>query len=470
MLKKSYKLLLFLCLSLMFSLQVSAEDKLPNWAQQWVDWANSTGNTEYIDWAKRYSSPESIKAGKQWEEFLGYNAVDMVAKDAKAPRIKPGLVITKENAKEYEKELRELMPFGGDWQVDRLLPPEDAVYSDYLHYFPIEMEIVPTHHAWNDLGYLAATKKYNNKETCKLDEKGDLHGWIAGLPFPFPKNGQEVMHNYDRLTVMADNLNSFPCDFPLYGKTGKQERVEKIELRWRNYQGRIKVDPFPVIPGFEDIMEKGSIVALYPYDLKGFAAVRTRFADPTKEDGFVTYVPGMKRIRRLAGSNTQDPLVGSDLTWEDWKGFWTKTTIYPVEAKLLGEDIVLTQSFNLAPKAFEKDGFYTQRYWWERRPVWIVEIKHLDPTYIYSKRIWYVDKETFGIIQTFLFDQSDRLWKVFDICWRLSPETGELDYARGWIGDIINRHATNIAHTVTLNIPDMSENYFNLRYLSSRAH
>ncbi len=38
-----------------------------------------------------------------------------------------------------------------------------------------------------------------------------------------------------------------PCEFGLYGTKGTQERVEKIELHWKNYSGRIKIKPFPVI-------------------------------------------------------------------------------------------------------------------------------------------------------------------------------------------------------------------------------
>ncbi len=468
MVKTFLKILMAGVLILFIPLQASADEGLPHWAQQWVDWAKSTGNPDFIEWAETYSSPESIKAGKQWEDFLGYNAVDLVAKDTKAPSIKPGLVITPENVKEYEAELRSLFPHGFEWEVDRMTGT--GAFADY-NVTPIEMVIVPTHHAWNDLGYLAATKKYNNMETCKVDEKGNLQGWVAGIPFPFPKTGMEVVHSYDRLTIMGDSLSSVPLQFGLFGSSGKQERTETIELHWKNYVGRIKVPPIPVVPDFEDIYEKGSIVALYPYDLKGFAAVRTRYADPTREDDFITYVPSMRRIRRLAGSNTQDPLVGSDITWEDWKGFWTKTSINPVTAEIIGEDVVLCPSFNPKPiQYFEKYGGWCQRYWWERRPVWIVKITHTDPRYIYGQRIWYVDKETFAMQQQIWHDQKGRVWKYWDWAWRWNPTNGELDYWNPYIADIINKHITIATHNITLNLPDLSENLFNLRYLSSKAH
>jgi len=448
---------------------VSAQEETgshPYWLQQWRDFAVSTGNPDFMDWANRMSSPESVKLGTAWHDFLGYNAVDIVQQDKKAQNIVPGVVITPDNIKNYEQELRELFPHGFDWEVDRLTGK--GVFENY-NYTPLEMVIVPTTHAWNDRALLATTKKYSSE--CNIDSRGRLQGWVAGIPFPRPSTAEEIVHNYDRLTVMADNLNSMPMSIELYGNSGVRERVEKIELHWRNYAGRIKIQPFPRIPGFEGIYEKGSILALYPYDLKGFAAVRTRFEDPFKEDSFVTYIPAMRRVRRLAGSNTQDPLVGSDLSWEDWKGFWSKLAVHPAEYELLDEAVVLCPSFNPKPIKYRaKYGGWSQRYWWERRPVWIVRIRYKEKTYIYGSRIWYVDKETFAMQQEMFYDQKGRLWKLWDWCWRWNPDNGELDYWNPWMCDIINRHTSILQHHIMLNMPTITDNLFNLRYLSKRAH
>ena len=110
-------LLAFTFMSLPISL--AGAEELPHWAKQWKDWAQSTGNPDHIEWAEKYCSPESIKLGKEWEAYLGYNAVDMVAEDKTAPSIKPGLVITPENVKQYEKEL-EIEPYD-DFVCDRSL-------------------------------------------------------------------------------------------------------------------------------------------------------------------------------------------------------------------------------------------------------------------------------------------------------------------------------------------------------------
>ena len=39
-----------------------------------------------------------------------------------------------------------------------------------------------------------------------------------------------------------------------------------------------------------------------------------------------------------------------------------------------------------------------------------------------------------------------------------------------YVADVINKHTTIANHHITLNMPDLSENLFNLRYLSEKAH
>ncbi len=142
-------------------------NQYPHWVQQWRTWATASKDPVFIEWAETLSTPEAVRLGKEWESLLGYNAVDLAAKDTKAPHIKPGLIITPENISTYEKELRELFPFGFDWEVDRLTGK--GVFAGY-NYSPLEMIIVPTTHAWNDRGFLEATKRYS--AACRINQKG----------------------------------------------------------------------------------------------------------------------------------------------------------------------------------------------------------------------------------------------------------------------------------------------------------
>ena len=47
----------------------------------------------------------------------------------------------------------------------------------------------------------------------------------------------------------------------------------------------------------------------------------------------------------------------------------------------------------------------------ERRPVYVVQLTQQDPNYVYSKRIMYIDKETFYLFYVENYDQKKRLYR-----------------------------------------------------------
>ena len=49
----------------------------------------------------------------------------------------------------------------------------------------------------------------------------------------------------------------------------------------------------------------------------------------------------------------------------------------------------------------------------ERCNTMVVEAISKDPNYLYSKRIWYLDPETYIIMWTDIYDQKGRFWKAF---------------------------------------------------------
>jgi hypothetical protein len=49
----------------------------------------------------------------------------------------------------------------------------------------------------------------------------------------------------------------------------------------------------------------------------------------------------------------------------------------------------------------------------ERCNLLIVEAINKDPDYVYSKRIWYLDPETYYIMWTEIYDKQGRLWRLF---------------------------------------------------------
>jgi len=56
---------------------------------------------------------------------------------------------------------------------------------------------------------------------------------------------------------------------------------------------------------------------------------------------------------------------------------------------------------------------FTNNMSFERCNLLVVEAVNKDPNYIYGKRIWYLDPETYYIQFTDIYDQQGRFWKLF---------------------------------------------------------
>jgi len=452
--KKIISISLFFILTLFIPSKVFSQeiDEKPAWIKVWEDFVKENPKPEWVEWYKKISSPEALKLGKEWAELLGYDVISLTSNSTIAPDIKPGLVINSKNYRNYPG-LKELLP----------KPVYERLAEGAYAQIP-EIRIVPPTHYYYSKGMLEVTKK--NLGMASLDDRGMLKNWHGGLPFIPPKNGKELMWNFDRASIGADNLNFSPIIWILFDKKDKLERTVKANIYWRMMQGRTDIPPLGNIS--ETIFEMGSAVFLYPFDVRGFSMVRTRFADPDKPDYFIAWVPSIRRTRLFSGSDTQDPMFGTDITWDDWKNSWQKISpdIYPNEYKIVGETEILAPVYR--DYMFRREGgkVYID---WERRPVWILDQISKDKSYIYSIRRLYIDKETFRARHSQLFDPRGRLWRVWLEMKYFDPKTGYWSWWGGDIWDVINKHRTLPIMQPILNDPKLTDDNFNLRALMKMA-
>jgi len=452
MLRKFFAITVGIFLLLITSTSWAGEQK-PVWIRYWEEWVKKTGNKEWAKWLEKISRPEAIELGKAWAEYLGYDAVSMILNSKKAPDIQPGLVITSENYKNYPG-LKELLPE----------PVYKRLDKNSYGAWP-EIRVVPTTHYYHTRGRLEATKK--NEGKARIDSKGMLVGWVAGIPFPWPKNGTELIWDFDRTSVGADNLFFNPIDFLLFDKHNKLERTVKANLWWQHTVGRCDMKPMPYIPGLEDVYERGSIVFLHPFDIRGFAAVRIRYIDPEKPDYFITWVPSLRRTRLFSGTDSQDPMFGTDVPWDDWRAIWQKLSskIYPNEYKLIKETEILAPVQYYPVKVIGNKVYL----YWERYPCWLVEMKSKDPSYQYSKRLIWIEKETFDVRHVQYFDRRGNLWRSWLPIKQFDPLTGAWSWYGGDVMDHINKHRTVVRMNSVPNDPTLKDDNFNLRALVRMA-
>ena len=425
-------------------------------------YSNNSAAYELTSEDKERMGPVGIELYNSWTEVLGYSAIDLVKEMDPAPEIKAGLVITPENAKNYPG-LKKILP---DTMYKRLDPN---------HFLPYKkMTIVNIRPRFLRKEIIQTTKA--NMGKCRINpDTLMIENFVAGIPFPHDPNPTELV--WDHIINMSggeDNLCFDPIASLNYSSARKLDSSWKANLSWYGCRGRVLTDFDPVTHESvyfqgKGMFQIGTLLLTYPQDLLGTAFLRYRYWETNKQDLFMSFLPGMKRIRVLSGSDCQDPMVGSEILWDTWGGDWQKQpskNIFPNEYKILGKKIMLMPVYHES-HALEIQGedFITQ---WEKRPVWVLEVKSLDTAYVFSKRILYIDLEMFRPLYDEYFDRRGNLWKTWDdfrvMNYKLGSNLWEGVSAVNWESE---RHSVMPINAVEQ--PDLNPADFDMRWLTRMA-
>ena len=275
---------------------------------------------------------------------------------------------------------------------------------------------------WNK-PYKDATEKYSGQ--VKLADDGrSIQGHVAGMPFPNidpndPNVALKIMFNYENKPFVTDDqdLRNFDAD------TGTiSERPLEVErhyildhLRTLFYTGRLYVDPKPVLlPNTEGVRAKQSLhPILEPFDLKGVGLTGIRYLDPDRQDDTWLYLPTLRRVRRLSSAQRSDALFGQDTDVDSYGGYAGQIPWFTW--KFLGDKKILAtfhaEKFPTEYCPGGADFVYCDN--WEPREVWVLEGIAKQPQYAYGKRVLYIDKESYYIAYSDIYDKSGELWKVW---------------------------------------------------------
>jgi hypothetical protein len=116
----------------------------------------------------------------------------------------------------------------------------------------------------------------------------------------------------------------------------------------------------------------------------------------------------------MSGSDTQDP--SGDQIYDDQNMFMQKITPkkYPYKYEIIEErEYLMFYSFGSMPAWIDsKNGYAIRDLQVMRRPCYVFQMTQLDPNYVYSKRIYYIDKETFECVYNENYDQKGRLYRT----------------------------------------------------------
>lgn len=361
---------------------------------------------------------EAMKA--LWAELIGFKAPDLVGKIA--PEIQPGIYTYKD--KEKYQGFKELMYPD---LYNRFKPGEPP----HVGNFP-EIKVVPTRQYYWALPIAEATKK--NIGFTKQDENGYLlySSYIAGYPFPMPSGkfkAQQIIYNWEKRYFAGENSYRI-TQMRGFTKNLKMDFDGLSETYSFRLHGRVLTPPYG---WFDDRAKQGGedkgylMKFLAPRDSYGTVVSNLAYLDPNHFDQFMIYVNVLRRIRKMSATDTQDPVGGQDMIYEDVDSFQQKlsSTRYPYKFELIAEREYLVPSPILDGSGYlSSKGMEFRNYEFERRPLYVIKLTQLDKNYVYGQRILYIDKETFLNYHIENYDQKGRLYRSTDLYCQFVPEAG----------------------------------------------
>jgi len=364
-----------------------------------------------------------------------------------ADDIKPGTIIDSGNYTNFP-QLKDLLP---EHQYLRL--KKGATRSDLppIHVVAYrKLSLSKEDQAWAD----------KNVGVVKIDPKThELVNYKAGRPFMNPQSGEEAVWNFSVFS-WGDSLIFKNCTFTILDKLNRAKVVD-LTIWHKTYMQRTTVPPIPEFPNNpEKILFTQTTVFRKPYDIAGLALLRTRYSAIYRPDDTWAYFPAIRRVRRFTGGDVQDPLVGSDVPYDDFGNFMQRIdfkNVYPVKVE---EGKLLQYSH---PKELAWDGHNVKisgrQYLfpaWEIRPTYKITIMIKDPNYMYGKRIVWVDKETCMSDYGEYYDQKGNLYRTWAVA-GYKTEKGEHNWSGVETEDWINGSKTFMQMTTEGYCPPISD-------------
>jgi len=255
-----------------------------------------------------------------------------------------------------------------------------------------------------------------NATRAKLTEDGlGMTGARAGIPFPIPKNGNEVMLNYQaRYQGMAYQVPKFSAynvdsngklvlstqgswtmEYPYYDESREGDATGVLNRARANYTG-------PARRAGEALLAMDPI----NYADKGRRAWQ--------------YMPGQRRVRLApdVAYDTPNPGTNGMSTYDDVNLYNGKMDRY--DFKLVGKKELLVPyntyrfSYNDKPEdVFQAKFINPAVVRWELHRVWVVDATLKEGArHIYSRRTFYVDEDSWTVLASDQYDGRGQLWRA----------------------------------------------------------
>lgn len=287
-----------------------------------------------------------------------------------------------------------------DKYKDKLSPGIVAIIKDWGH-------VVNVYNTVNDYApskeYAEATEKYKGQP--RVNKQGGLENYTAGLPFPDPKTGLEVMHNFAH-KYTGDDFWWTNIELASVSSNGKT-KIAKIIYKRLTYQGRLTLGEIPN-PDKVELKEISSMV--YPEDIAGLTLLAVRYQNPSKGDDGWMYIPTIRRVRRISVAQRSDTFAGTDFTWDDFRGFSAK--IADFNWTLIGKkEMYVAYHAPTNNQRIKGNLFHPDDLRYELRNVYILDGVNKNKDYAYGKVHVYIDPDSWAMVSNNIYDRKGLLWK-----------------------------------------------------------
>ena len=286
--------------------------------------------------------------------------------------------------------------------VDGAAAQLTAGTRELLRRYPdFRVDVYPTHRTMAYPEYLIANTRRNATDARAIDGGLGFENVLAGVPFPIPRDGREVMWNH-RLHYMGRAM-AFKYDSWLVTSAGERNLTSVAQSLWAfptvDPNRRSTLEP-------DEPMFQWKIEYTGPQRRAGEAVLMIESVNPVQSPRRVwQYLPGQRRVRQIELPDAA-PHGSSSGAYTNDDAFVYTGALETFDVKLLGkrEMLVPYNTYRLTYHSSPEEILHPRHVnpdllRWELHRVWVVEAT-LRPGghHLYSRRVFYVDEDTWAAV------------------------------------------------------------------------
>jgi hypothetical protein len=311
---------------------------------------------------------------------------------------KPLFTVTAQNMAQYDAKLT-------------------AGTKEMLKKYPtMRVDVYPSHRSMAFPKYVIDNTLKNATSVKTVDGGLGLEGTYAGIPFPIPKTGNEVMWNHllrytgQSYYTQYDSINVDSSGKAVLATTGQ------IHMDYPYYDAKRSG-----VSADSDIYFRTKIAYTAPARRAGEALLAQDYINPLKNGRRAwQYLPGQRRVKLAPdiAYDTPNPGSAGASTYDDAWVFNGAMDRY--DFKLVGKQEMLVP-YNTFKLVYAKDPYavttpnhlnpdYVR---WEAHRVWVVEATLKEgKRHIYAKRTFYVDEDSWIAVASDQYDARGQLYRA----------------------------------------------------------